>query len=115
MNAEAANDPSAHPFAHGTSKEDFDRLRAEGNMLSDGPVDMKTFERGWALNNFNVAHYWRRLRFIDVPRPGAIYKPICSDDPARVFIHCERLPLMRPGNWTRCAHCSRIAEKRKLK
>lgn len=117
MTSEAANDSSAHPFAHGTGPEDFARLRAEGNMLSDGPVDHKTFIRGWGLpaGNWDRAHYFRRLNVIDIPRPGAIYKPICSDDPERLFWHTARWPIFFPANWTRCAHCARIAVKRGLK
>lgn len=114
---EAANDQSAHPFAHGTGEEDFQRLRAEGNMLSSCPVDHKTFERGWAhaCGNFNRSHYYRRLQIIEVPAPGAIYKPICSDQPEMQFWHTERWVLFGVTNWTRCAHCQRIADKRGLK
>lgn len=117
MTSEAANDSSAHPFAQGTGPEDFARLRAEGNMLSSEAVDHKTFERGWAhaCGNFNRAHYYRRLQVIDIPVPGAIYKPICSDRPENYFWHTARWPLWGITNWTRCAHCSRIAAKRGLR
>jgi hypothetical protein len=117
MKHEAANDASAHPFAHGTSEEDFQRLRAEGNMFSSGPVDPKTFERGWAhaAGHWNRAHYFRRLQIIDVPAPGAIYKPICTDNPNMQFWHTARWPLFGTTNWTRCSHCIRIATKRGLK
>lgn len=114
MTREAANDTSAHPFAHGTGPEDIERLRGEGNLFSDGPVFHKTFERGWALpaGNWNRAHYFRRLQIIEIPAPGAVYKPICSDNPDKQFWHTQRWPLFRPGNWTRCSHCIRIATKR---
>lgn len=114
---EAANDASADPFAQGFGEEHKAQLRLEGALMSDGAVDHHTFERGWAsaAGNFNRAHYWRRLQIIDVPAPGAIYKPICSDRVESQFWHTARWPMFRPGNWTRCAHCTRIAEKRGLK
>lgn len=117
MITEAANDESAHPFAHGTGPEDFARLRAEGNMLTDGGINHQTFVQGWGLpaGNFDRAHYFRRLMVIDIPRPGAMYKPICSDNPDRYFWHTTRWPIFHPGNWTRCAHCVARATKRGLK
>lgn len=115
--SEAANDPSTDVF-HGVKTADDFRKRVveEGGMCSDGPIDHRTFERGWAGNagNFSHVHYWRRIHVFQVPMPGAIYKPICSDNPDRQFWHTKRWPMFYPGNWTRCAHCVRVLAKRGL-
>ncbi len=116
MNPEAANDDSAHPFARPLTPEHIEQLRREGASFSDGPIDHRSFVRGWAVSNHSRAHYFRRLHVIDIPSPGAIYKPICSDDPERQYWHSVRgIPLMHPGNWPRCAHCVRVVTKRGLR
>ena len=89
-------------------------VRDSGGLASDGPI--ADFANGWAKLGFigDKTHYWRPARGAsDAIGPRGrvkLLRSLCQLDGTTT----EQVPAFKPGNYPRCRHCQRQANKLRL-
>lgn len=90
-------------------------VRAAGGKASDGPI--RSFAGGWAMlfPLCDRGHYWQPNRHTPqgiCPHGRAgIWRSLCHVDGRTT----DKLPAVGLGNYPRCKHCQRQANKLRLK